>query len=60
MTASRDTIFEFMTLPELEKWAILAAMDRNNQSVRATAKQLGVGKTTLYRKLYEYGWERKT
>ena len=53
-----DGIFECMTLPELEKWAIESSMYRNKNSVRAVAAELKVGKTTIYRKLDEYGWDR--
>ncbi len=52
---SRDSIFECMTLPELEKWAIEASMDRNDNNVRVVAAELQIGKTTIYRKLHEYG-----
>ncbi len=57
MTA-KDTFFECMTLDELEKWAIETAMDRNNENVRAVARELGVGKTTIYRKVEKYSRER--
>ncbi len=53
-----NDIFEHMTISELEKWAILAAMDRHHNKVRAVAKELGVGKNTIYRKLDMYGWKR--
>ena len=44
-----------MTLAELEKQAILSALNRLNGDKLTTAKVLGIGKTTLYRKLREYG-----
>ena len=43
------------TLAELEKRAILHAITTLNGDKLEAAKQLGIGKTTLYRKLREYG-----
>ena len=43
------------TLAELEKRAILHAITTLNGDKLEAAKQLGIGKTTLYRKLKEYG-----
>jgi DNA-binding NtrC family response regulator len=42
-------------LAELEKQAILAALQQLRGDKLMTAKLLGIGKTTLYRKLKEYG-----
>jgi DNA-binding NtrC family response regulator len=42
-------------LAELEKQAILAALKELQGDKLAAAKLLGIGKTTLYRKLKEYG-----
>jgi two-component system response regulator HydG len=42
-------------LAELEKRAILHAITTLNGDKLEAAKQLGIGKTTLYRKLKEYG-----
>jgi DNA-binding NtrC family response regulator len=42
-------------LAELEKQAILAALHQLRGDKLMTAKLLGIGKTTLYRKLKEYG-----
>ena len=50
--------FEKMTLDELEKWAILAAVKRRNSNLMAAARDLDINRTTLYRKLKKYGWER--
>ena len=44
-----------MPLAELERQAILNALHRLKGDKLATAKLLGIGKTTLYRKLKEYG-----
>lgn len=52
-------LFESMTLAELEKWAIETAMSRNDNRILAVAKELAVGKTTIYRKLGEYYRERR-
>ena len=44
-----------MPLAELEKQAILDALQQLNGDKLMTARALGIGKTTLYRKLKEYG-----
>jgi two-component system response regulator HydG len=44
-----------MPLAQLEKQAILNALNQLNGDKLTTAKMLGIGKTTLYRKLKEYG-----
>lgn len=49
---SRNNI---MPLAQLEKQAILNALNQLNGDKLTTAKMLGIGKTTLYRKLKEYG-----
>lgn len=49
---------QIMTLRELEKWAILSAMKRTSNNLTAVCRELGVGRTTLYRKLRSYGWRR--
>ena len=45
---------------ELEKEAILGTIQRLNGDKLLAAKLLGIGKTTLYRKLKEYGEEAET
>ncbi len=42
-------------IAELEKRAILTTIDKLNGDKLAAARMLGIGKTTLYRKLKEYG-----
>jgi DNA-binding NtrC family response regulator len=42
-------------LAEVEKQTILNALERLNGDKLMTARALGIGKTTLYRKLKEYG-----
>ena len=44
-----------MPLAELERQAILDTLRRLNGDKLTAAKLLGIGKTTLYRKLKEYG-----
>jgi len=46
---------EVKTLAELEREAILGAIRTLNGDKLQAAKLLGIGKTTLYRKLKEYG-----
>ena len=43
-----------MTLAEIEKRAIFAAIKRARGNKVRAAKQLAIGKTTLYRKLKQY------
>jgi len=44
-----------MTLEQIEKHAIRDALQRNEGNREATARMLGIGERTLYRKLKEYG-----
>jgi two-component system response regulator HydG len=44
-----------LPLAEVEKQTILRALERLNGDKVMTARMLGIGKTTLYRKLKEYG-----
>jgi two-component system response regulator HydG len=46
---------KIVTLADVEKQAILNALNQLNGDKLMTAKLLGIGKTTLYRKLKEYG-----
>ena len=46
---------EVKTLAELERAAILGAIRTLNGDKLQAARLLGIGKTTLYRKLKEYG-----
>jgi transcriptional regulator of acetoin/glycerol metabolism len=43
----------FPTLAEVERAAIVAAYQRSNRKPLEAARLLGIGKTTLYRKLRE-------
>jgi DNA-binding NtrC family response regulator len=44
-----------MTIAEMEKQAILGTIEQLNGDKLMAARLLGIGKTTLYRKLKEYG-----
>ena len=44
-----------MPLAQLEKQVILETLRKLNGDKLLTARLLGIGKTTLYRKLKEYG-----
>jgi len=46
---------KIVPLAEVEKQAILETLERLNGDKLMTARLLGIGKTTLYRKLKEYG-----
>ena len=48
---------ELTTLDEMERRAILRALRETNGDKLAAARLLGIGKTTLYRKLKQYGTE---
>lgn len=48
-----------MTLAELEKQAILLALERNSWKKMKTCRELGISKDTLRRKLRSYGLEDK-
>ena len=48
-----------MNLEELERNAIIRAMERNQGNLSDVARQLGIGRSTLYRKLEQYGLREK-
>jgi len=54
-TAEKSGSLELKTLADLEREAILSAIRTLNGDKLQAAKLLGIGKTTLYRKLKEYG-----
>jgi DNA-binding NtrC family response regulator len=64
-TGSPDSSIESLVdgpvnLEELEKAAIRRALDRHGGNLSDVARQLGIGRSTLYRKLEQYGLrERK-
>jgi len=45
----------FPTLEELEKGHILRALEQSGNNIKLAAQLLGIGRSTLYRKLEEYG-----
>ena len=47
------------TLKEIEKSAILQALYRNEWKQSITAKELGINKNTLRRKMIRYGIEKR-
>jgi DNA-binding NtrC family response regulator len=49
---------EMLPLEELERRAILSALRQTGGDKQAAARALGIGKTTLYRKLKQYRIER--
>ncbi len=48
-----------MNLEELERETILRAMESNKGNLSDVARQLGIGRSTLYRKLEQYGLREK-
>jgi two-component system response regulator HydG len=54
-TTEMGTVPEIRTLADMEKEAILGAIRTLKGDKLQAAKLLGIGKTTLYRKLKEYG-----
>jgi two-component system response regulator HydG len=54
---SAEGEFSVMPLAEMEKQAILDALRKLGGDKLLAARLLGIGKTTLYRKLKEYGIE---
>ncbi|MGA9671214.1 MAG: sigma-54 dependent transcriptional regulator [Terracidiphilus sp.] len=54
-TETEGSVPVLTTLADLERQAILGAIRRLNGDKLQAAKLLGIGKTTLYRKLKEYG-----
>jgi two-component system response regulator AtoC len=48
-----------MSLEELERRAIVRALERHGGNLSDVARQLGIGRSTLYRKLEQYGLKDK-
>jgi DNA-binding NtrC family response regulator len=44
-----------MTLEDLERLAVVQALHRNRDNISATARELGIGRSALYRKMDAYG-----
>jgi two-component system response regulator HydG len=55
LTDTSLTAPSITSLAEMEKQAILAALKELQGDKLAAARLLGIGKTTMYRKLKEYG-----
>lgn len=53
--AARESAADVTTLADLERQAILDTLRQLNGDKLTAARLLGIGKTTLYRKLKEYG-----
>jgi len=53
--ATETTGSPIVPLAEMEKQAIINTLEQLNGDKQMTARLLGIGKTTLYRKLREYG-----
>jgi two-component system, NtrC family, response regulator HydG len=51
---------EPLNLDEMEKNAIVNAIEKHKGNLSNVAKELGVGRTTLYRKMTKYGLENKS
>ena len=54
-TGSPTDTTVILPLDEVERRAIVHALKVNNNNISDTARVLGIGRTTLYRKLKEYG-----
>jgi DNA-binding NtrC family response regulator len=59
-TESRSSARDTARLQELERKAITEALEATGGDRARAAKLLGIGKTTIYRKLKEYGFEEET
>ncbi len=44
-----------MTLAEIERKAIEMTLKKNKHNVAITAKELGIGRSTLFRKMKQFG-----
>ncbi len=57
--ASPSITSSTMTLDEIEKHAIIAALERNDWKKMVTCRELGISKDTLRRKIAKYGIKRE-
>ena len=53
-----DATGNVLPLADIEKDLIAFAIDHNAGRMAQVARQLGIGRSTLYRKLKEYGLEQ--
>ncbi|MFC1538266.1 helix-turn-helix domain-containing protein [Candidatus Latescibacterota bacterium] len=51
--------YGYLTLGEVEKIHIINTLNRCDWNCKTSAKQLGINRTTLYRKMKKYGITRK-
>ena len=60
LSATADVVpgVEAFNLDEVERKTILAAIQKYNGNLSKVAKELGVGRTTLYRKMEKYGLDK--
>lgn len=54
---AEEYVAETLSLEEMEKRAIVSALERHNGRRRDAAKELNISERTLYRKIKEYGIE---
>ncbi|MEL7001964.1 MAG: sigma-54 dependent transcriptional regulator [Bacteroidota bacterium] len=52
---SASNLTESLNVEEIEKEAIKKALDKNKGNLTSAAKELGMGRSTLYRKMEKYG-----
>ena len=52
---SRKSIQSSLRIDDIEREAIMAALKNNRGNITNAAKDLGMGRTTLYRKMIKYG-----
>ncbi|HMX25166.1 MAG TPA: helix-turn-helix domain-containing protein [Blastocatellia bacterium] len=48
-----------LNLAELERWAIQESIRRNNGHLTKVVAELGIGRTTLYRRMKDYNLDAK-
>ncbi len=54
LSAVMSSSYPPMNLEELERWAIQMALKKTGGNLSAAVKRLGIGRTTLYRKIKQY------
>jgi transcriptional regulator of acetoin/glycerol metabolism len=52
---SETTLLEDLKLDTVEKNTILKVIEKNNGNISKSAKELGITRTSLYRRLNRYG-----
>jgi len=53
--ASESSIVTTLNLEEIEKDAIIKALRNHDGNISKASKELGMGRTTLYRRMTKYG-----